>query len=128
MAVDDNQHPLGAVGYQEEKISRLVKGIELVAKGKNLRGHLCGSLLREAERLGAQVIEVNVSAYDPRLQRTFYQHGFRPVAYMPAMVFHGIQRLDAVKMLKLYLPYQAEHMELTAPAQAVVSIVVMGFR
>jgi N-acetylglutamate synthase-like GNAT family acetyltransferase len=127
MAVDENQHPIGALGYQKDDTSKIVKGIELVASDKNLRGHLCGSLLKEAERLGAQVIEVNVSAYDARIQQTFSDHGFHPVAYMPAMVFHGTSRLDVVKMLKLNVPYQPGDMKLTEPARAVVSIVEKNF-
>jgi GNAT superfamily N-acetyltransferase len=128
MALDENRQPVGAVGYQVDEPSRLVKGIELVAQDEGLRGHLCGSLLRAAEEeLGAQVIEVNLSAYDARLQRTFANQGFHPVAYAPAMVFHGTHRLDVVKMLKLNLPYDPGEMKLTDPARAVVSIVESGF-
>jgi GNAT superfamily N-acetyltransferase len=129
MALDENRQPVGAIGYQVDAPSRLVKGIELVAKNEGLRGHLCGSLLRAAEEeLGAQVIEVNLSAYDARLQRTFVNHGFRPAAYAPAMVFHGTQRLDVVKMLKLNVPYNPGEMTLTDPARAVVSIVESEFK
>ncbi|MBC7929198.1 MAG: hypothetical protein H7Z38_01365 [Rubrivivax sp.] len=128
MAMDEKQNPVGAVGYQEDKTSRLVKGVELIAANKNLRGHLCGSLLREAERLGAEIIEVNVSAYDARLQRTFHEHGFRPVAYMPAMVFHGTHRLDVIKMLRLNVPYEPGEMMLTEKAREVVEIVEAGFK
>ncbi|MGB7922065.1 MAG: GNAT family N-acetyltransferase [Pyrinomonadaceae bacterium] len=129
MALDENRQPVGAVGYQVDAPSRLVKGIELVAKDEGLRGHLCGSLLRAAEEeLGAQVIEVNLSAYDARLQRTFANQGFHPVAYAPAMVFHGTHRLDVVKMLKLNLPYDPGPMTLTDPARAVVSLVEPGFK
>jgi RimJ/RimL family protein N-acetyltransferase len=129
MALDENKQPVGAVGYQVDEPSRLVKGIELVAQTEGLRGHLCGSLLRAAEdELGAQVIEVNLSAYDARLQRTFANQGFHPVAYAPAMVFHGTHRLDVVKMLKLNFPYDPGEMTLTDPARAVVSIVETQFK
>lgn len=127
MAVDEDDQPVGAVGYQHDAVSKTVKGIEIVAKSEQLRGRLCGSLLREAARLGAEVIEVNVSAYDARLQRTFADEGFHPVAYMPAMVFHGTQRLDVVKMLKLNVPYQRGEMKLTEPAEVVVNIVERNF-
>jgi GNAT superfamily N-acetyltransferase len=129
MALDEQRQPVGAVGYQVDAPSRLVKGIELVAKDEELRGHLCGSLLRAAEEeLGAQVIEVNLSAYDARLQRTFANHGFHPVAYAPAMVFHGTHRLDVVKMLKLNVPYDPGEMTLTDEARAVVSLVESEFK
>jgi predicted GNAT family N-acyltransferase len=129
MAVDENQQPMGAVGFQVDGPSQLVRGIELVAADEQLRGQLCNSLLLKAEEeLGAQVVEVNVSAYDARLQRSFANHGFHPVAYAPAMVFHGTHRLDVIKMLKLNVPYNPGVMTLTDSAQKVVSIVENGFR
>jgi hypothetical protein len=129
VAVDENQHPMGAVGFQVDGPSRLVRGIELITADERLRGHLCNSLLRKAEdELGAQVVEVNVSAYDARLQRSFANLGLRPAAYAPAMVFHGTHRLDVIKMLKLNVPYHPGSMTLTDSAQTVVSIVEDGFR
>lgn len=129
VAVDENQHPMGAVGFQVDEPSQLVRGIELVAADEQLRGHLCNSLLSKAENeLGAQVVEVNVSAYDARLQRSFANHGFRPAAYAPAMVFHGTHRLDVIKMLKLNVPYNPGAMTLTDSAQTIVTIVENGFR
>jgi GNAT superfamily N-acetyltransferase len=129
VAVDENQHPMGAVGFQEDGPSQLVRGIELVAADEHLRGHLCSSLLRKAEdELGALVVEVNVSAYDARLQRSFANHGFFPAAYAPAMVFHGTHRLDVIKMLKLNVPYNPGAMTLTDTAQTLVSMVENGFR
>jgi hypothetical protein len=127
IALDEHRHPVGAVGYQQDQEGKVVKGIELVAENQKLRGSLCPILLSEAERMNAEIVEVNVSAYDARLQRTFYDHGFRPVAYAPAMVFHGTHRLDVVKMLKLAVPYQSGDMKLTEPAKTVVSIVEGGF-
>jgi hypothetical protein len=128
MAVDENQHPMGAVGFQVDGPSQLVRGIELVAADEQLRGQLCNSLLLKAEEeLGAQVVEVNVSAYDARLQRNFANHGFHPAAYAPAMVFHGTHRLDVVKMLKLNVPYNPGSMTLTDSAQEIVNIVENGF-
>ncbi len=128
VAVDENQHPMGAVGFQVDGPSQLVRGIELIAADEQLRGHLCSSLLRKAEELGALVVEVNVSAYDARLQRSFANLGFRPAAYAPAMVFHGTHRLDVIKMLKLNVPYNPGAMTLTDSAQTVVSIVENGFQ
>jgi GNAT superfamily N-acetyltransferase len=129
VAVDENQHPMGAVGFQVDGPSQLVRGIELVAADEQLRGQLCNSLLLKAEEeLGAQVVEVNVSAYDARLQRSFANHGFHPAAYAPAMVFHGTHRLDVIKMLKLNVPYNPGGMTLTDSAQKLVNIVENGFR
>ncbi len=128
MALDDEQRPVGAVGYQWDAPSQLARAVELVAADEGLRGRLCGSMLTAAEEeLGAEVVEVNISAYDPRLQQTFYNHGFRPVAYAPAMVFHGTERLDVVKMLKLNFPYGPGEMRLTDKAKAVQALVEEQF-
>jgi RimJ/RimL family protein N-acetyltransferase len=128
MAVDEDGVPIGTVGYQVDGPSRLVKGIEMVAEPPALRGRLCGELLRAAEEeLGAQVIEVNLSAYDARLQQTFLEHGFRPVAYAPAMTFHATQRFDVVKMLKLNVPYDPGTLTLTDGAKPVVDLVAAQF-
>lgn len=128
MATDENQRPVGAIGYRINWPSRRVEGIELVAESENVLGHLCRSLVDKSEELRAEVIEVNVSAYDARIQRTFSEHGFRAVAYAPAMVFHGTHRLDVVKMLKLNVPYDPGKMELTEPARTVFEIVEKGFK
>ncbi len=129
VAADENQRPMGAVGFQVDGPSQLVRAIELVATDEQLRGHLCSSLLRKAEdELGALVVEVNVSAYDARLQRSFANQGFFPAAYAPAMVFHGTHRLDVIKMLKLNVPYNRGSLTLTDSAKTVVSIVEDGLK
>ena len=55
VALDENQQPVGAVGYQVDQPSQLVKGIELVAKTEGLRGHLCG--VRIARAIGEREVE-----------------------------------------------------------------------
>jgi GNAT superfamily N-acetyltransferase len=127
MAVDEKQKPVGAIGYQFDRVNSLLKGVELIADSNELRGQLCQALMRVSDELDAQIIDVNVSAYDACLQQTFFDLGFRPVAYAPAMVFHGTHRLDVIKMLKLNVPYESGGMQLTAKAKEVVSIVDRGF-
>src|SRR5437868_2587774 len=80
------------------------------------------------EEYKAEVIEVNVSAYEPQLQQTFLDFGFHPAAYVPAMFFHDSDRLDVVKMTKLNIPYEPGPMTLTEPAQKVADIVEPMFR
>ena len=124
MAVDADQQPVGAIGFQFDATSQIVKGIELIAKEEGVRGVLCQALVAIAEQqLQAKVIEINLSAYDARLQQTFCDQGFHPVAYAPAMVFHGTQRLDVVKMLKLNFSVNSHYsdtVKLTKLAQEIV--------
>ena len=128
VAMDEDNNPMGAIGYQVDRKNQIIRGIELTGQTNQLRGFLCEVFLREAETLGAKGIEVNISAYDARLQQTFYNYGFRPVVYAPAMVFHGNRRLDVIKMLKLNVRYNPGEMELTEPARKIVSIIEEGFK
>ncbi len=129
MAMDDAQNPIGAVGYQHDVASQLIKGIELVAENDDLRGQLVAALVHAAEtQNGAQVIEVNISAYDPCLQQTFLDHGFKPVAYAPAMVFHGTERLDVIKMMKLNVPYNPGELKLTDGGREIVEMVARHWK
>ena len=59
--------------------------------------------------VGVCCIEVDVSAYAPRMQRTLVELGFLPVAYLPALVFHEVERLDVVKMVRLLDPPEVSH-------------------
>jgi GNAT superfamily N-acetyltransferase len=128
MAVDEDENPMGAIGYQVDRKNQITRAIELIGRDNQLCGFLCEAFLREAEKTGAKGIEVNISAYDARLQQTFYNYGFRPVVYAPAMVFHGNRRLDVIKMLKLNVPYNPGEIELTDPARKTVSIVEEGIK
>jgi hypothetical protein len=130
VAVDRNREPVGAIGFQLDP-NQSLKALELIAERDEVKGFLCRAFLDIAEReCGAQVIEVNVSAYAPRLQRTFWNLGFRPAAYAPAMVFHRTRRLDAVRMLKLNIPWKDRDPEtkLTERAEIVTQIVEQGFQ
>jgi hypothetical protein len=128
VAMDEDKNPMGAIGYQVDRKNQIIRGIELMGRNNQLRGFLCEAFLLEAERVGAKGIEVNISAYDACLQQTFYNYGFRPVVYAPAMVSHGNRRLDVIKMLKLNVPYNPGEMELIDPARKIVSIVEEGFK
>ena len=113
MAVDETQGPIGAIGFQFDETNQILIGLELIAANESVRGYLCRSLLTVADQFGARIIEVNVSAYDSRLQATFLTLGFKPLLYAPAMVFHGTERLDIVKMLRINESLDSEEMELT---------------
>jgi hypothetical protein len=80
------------------------------------------------ERYHAKYIEITVSAYAPEIQRTLYNLGFLPVAYCPSFVFHRSERLDTIKMAKLYVPFIDNSIELTEEASHVYALVRMGFK
>jgi len=68
-------------------------------------------------------VQVDVSAYEPRIQATLSCLGFAPVAYCPSMVFCGGERLDVVKMVKMRIPLKLDGMQLIESAQEVADLV-----
>jgi hypothetical protein len=128
VAFDDANKPVGTIGFQYDETSRLVKGIELIAENESIWLSLCRAFIQAGRELKAEVLNVDVSAYQPRLQRLFFDEGFRPVAYAPSMVFHGTERLDVVKMIKLNVPYDPGQMSLTEESKKAVSLIEVNFR
>jgi GNAT superfamily N-acetyltransferase len=128
VALDSQQNPVGAIGYHVDETNRLIKGVELIAKSENIWPALCRAFVHAGEELKSEVMTVDVSAYQPRLQRLLFGYGFRPVVYAPAMVFQGTERLDIIKMIKLNVPYDPGEMALTQASRNVVSMVEANFR
>jgi N-acetylglutamate synthase-like GNAT family acetyltransferase len=121
MAIDRSKNPVGVIGYQVDKSNSVASIIELFAEREGIAGHLFHHLVKKLSSY--KIIESNVSAYEPRLQQTFWTYGFRPAAYLPAHAFQRTQRLDAIKMYKLNVPYDGTGLKLTEKAMAVASIV-----
>ncbi|MEZ4292486.1 MAG: cyclic nucleotide-binding domain-containing protein [Myxococcota bacterium] len=61
------------------------------------------------------------------MQRTLLELGFLPVAYVPAMVFSDVERLDIVKMVRLYGRPEFDAMHLGARGQAIADVVLAPF-
>ncbi len=62
------------------------------------------------------------------MQRTLVELGFLPVAYIPALVFHEVERLDVVKMVRLLAPPDIPTDALTPRAKALADVVLRQFR
>jgi GNAT superfamily N-acetyltransferase len=119
----------GAVGFMHDPVGRNVRIFELIA----LHDHVIRFLLARLERScrtewGICCIEVEVSAYAPRMQRTLLELGFLPVAYLPALVFHHVERLDAVKMVRLLIRPKVSTEGLPAAARSMAELVLRRFR
>lgn len=121
-----NGMPVGAVGFRHDAHNAHVRIFDLIAS----RPEIAGTLLARAENLArseraAVFVDADVSAYSPCAQRTLARLGFAPVAYFPAMVFEDVERLDAVRMAKLSIPYDPgdlEMLERCAQVRALVEI------
>lgn len=129
VAWDANSEKIqGAIGYKHDYIDDKVKIIELVAHNDFVKGYLIDAIdAYILSSLHAQYIEVDVSAYSPRIQKTFYKLGYRPVAYCPAMVFRDVERLDAIRFVKIPTKYDLKTLNLTEKCKKVFNLVNQQF-
>jgi N-acetylglutamate synthase-like GNAT family acetyltransferase len=118
----------GALGFHFDPFNGALRVLELIASEDHARGGLCEAIVREGEKVGAALIEINVSAYEAELQATLVDQGFVAVAYQPGMVFHGRERLDVVRLMRLTLPHNADMLDLTSAATTVHELVGANFR
>jgi GNAT superfamily N-acetyltransferase len=118
----------GAVGFTLDPVDRAVRIFELIALHDEVIRFLLADLERACREQWDCLIEVDVSAHAPRMQRTLLELGFLPVAYMPALVFHDVERLDVVKMLRLLQPPAVRTDGLTPRCAALAELVLHLFR
>ncbi|HVO93259.1 MAG TPA: GNAT family N-acetyltransferase [Terriglobales bacterium] len=119
----------GAVGFILDPAEKVVRVFELISRHDEVVRYL----LSELERLCRQewqicYVEIDVSAYSPRMQRTLVELGFLPAAYVPALVFHEVERLDAIKMVRLLVPLEVDMAQLTPRARVVAETVLRLFK
>jgi GNAT superfamily N-acetyltransferase len=118
----------GALGFLHDSGERSIRIFELIAASDVAIRHLFDQLLERASGLGVEYIEVDVNAHGPRLQRTLLELGFLPAAYIPALAFHEVERLDAVKMVYLLVPPLLGKVELIDDVRPLFELVMAGFR
>jgi GNAT superfamily N-acetyltransferase len=118
----------GAVGFTFDPLDKAVRIFELIALNDEVIRFLLADLERACREEWDCLIEVDVSAYAPRMQRTLIELGFLPAAYLPALVFHEVERLDVVKMVRLFTPPHVRTDRLTPNCAALAELVLRSFR
>jgi hypothetical protein len=118
----------GAVGFTLDPVDKAVRIFELIALHDEVIRFLLYDLERACREKWDCLIEVDVSAHAPRMQRTLLEVGFLPVAYLPALVFHEVERLDVVKMVRLLAPPRVRTDILTPKCEALAELVLRLFR
>lgn len=124
----DGGRVAGAVGFTLDPVDKAVRIFELIALHDEVIRVLLSDLERACREQWDCLIEVDVSAHTPRMQRTLLELGFLPVAYLPALVFHEVERLDVVKMVRLLSPPQVCTEGLTPSCEAMAELVLRLFR
>lgn len=119
---------IGGVGYLEDPYEGTARVFELITLEDEAIPFLLRQLLvRLTETPTMDYVEIDVSAYAPRMQRTLLDLGFSPAAYVPALAFHEVERLDVIRMVKLFTLLE-EHVELVSPTKEVAELVMASFR
>lgn len=128
VARDFDSTVAGAIGFLRDDHEHSVRIFELIGHTDFAIHFLLESLLdRCREDWGIEYVEVDVSGHAPRMQRTFLELGFLPAAFVPAMVFHDVERLDVIKMVRLFVPPNIGDIALTDRSQRVTDAVMRNF-
>jgi GNAT superfamily N-acetyltransferase len=117
----------GAVGFTLDPLDNAARIFELISLNDEVIRFLLSELDRMCREMWKCLIEVDVSAYAPRMQRTLIEMGFIAVAYIPALVFHQVERLDVVKMMRVATPLNVEAEGLSPRCKAVADLVLRQF-
>lgn len=118
----------GAIGFTVDEVERAVRIFELITPDDEAIRFLLGELERMCrQQWDIAYLEVDVSAFAPRMQRTLLEIGFLPAAYIPAMVFHEVERLDVVRMARLLTPLELGEVHLSSAAAEIARVVLSGF-
>jgi CRP-like cAMP-binding protein/GNAT superfamily N-acetyltransferase len=117
---------LAAVGFTYNEHEENLRVFELIHLDDRAI-HFLFEQLVERWRERAVVIEVDVSAHAPRMQRTLLELGFVPAAYVPAFAFHRVERRDMVRMIRLLRPLDLGDMELVSPTRELAELVLRSF-
>lgn len=119
----------GAIGFILDPVEKTVRVFELIARHDDVIRLLLSHLEQLCrERWQICYIEIDVSAYSPRMQRTLVEIGFLPAAYVPALVFHEVERLDVLKMVRLLAPLEVDTTQLSERATKIAEIVLRLFQ
>lgn len=119
----------GAVGFIHDQSERTVRIFELITRGDEAVRFLLDELTARCLRdWDVDYAEIDVSAHGPRLQRTLLELGFLPAAYVPAMVFHEVERLDVVRFVRLFVPPELGPLDLTPATRAIADRVLPAFK
>ncbi len=120
---------VGAIGFTLEHLDRMVRVFELISLREDVIRFLLSELERRCrEEWDIAYMEADVSAHAPRMQRTFLQLGWVPVAYVPALAFHEVERLDLVKFARVLVPVDIGPVMLISPTSELASIVLAAFK
>jgi len=124
-----DDHIAGAVGFTLDNCESIVRVFELIYLEEPAVRVLLSELERRAkDEYNMCYMEIDVSAHAPGMQRTLLELGYVPAAYVPAMAFHRVERLDVLKMARLLIPCDTGPMALVPPVEDLAELILRGFQ
>jgi len=128
LLASEDQQLVGAIGFTLDRTGHSVRVFELISFTDQAIRFLLSELERKCRHeWDIQYIEIDVSAHSPRMQRTLLELNFMPAAYVPAMVFHEVERLDIIRMVRLLKLEDLGPLSLTPLVQEMADVVMGGF-
>ncbi|MFO0696810.1 MAG: GNAT family N-acetyltransferase [Polyangiales bacterium] len=118
----------GAVGWIFDPVEKNARVFELIADSDAAIRFLLEQVVTRAHEQGVVYLEIDVSAYAPSLQRTLVELGFVAAAYVPAMVFENVERLDVVRMVKLFAEPDLSGLDVVEPVRPFLGLVEQALR
>lgn len=128
LLASDEKQLVGAIGFTLDSTEHSVRVIELITFTDQAIWFLLAELERRCrEEWDVEYIEIDVSAHAPRMQRTLLELNFLPAAYIPAMVFHEVERLDIIRMVRLIKLRDLGPLNLLPAVKEIADLVMSGF-
>lgn len=124
----DGERIVGALGFMRDERECNLRVFELIYTQPDVVRVLFRSLVEHAVAEGMVSIEVDVSAHAPRLQRTLLEMDYLPAAYVPALAFDEVERVDILKMYRLLVELEELPLKAPEPTLSVCRTVLRGFR
>ena len=118
----------GGIGFTLDLVEKTARIFELIALTHRPIRFLLTELERKCrEQWGIEYLEIDVNAHAPQMQRTLLELCYLPAAYIPAMVFHEVERLDGIRMVRLLVPPDPGSVELIPAAEPVADLIMQFF-
>lgn len=113
----------GAIGFLLDEAERSLKITELVFSDEGAVRVLLAWVMARVRDWNVRYVEVDVNGNAPRMQRTLVEFGFVPCAYVPAMVFLNVERVDGVRFVFLSTAQDETRVALCPESARVVELV-----
>ncbi|BBM81933.1 GNAT family N-acetyltransferase [Candidatus Uabimicrobium amorphum] len=123
----ENGNIVGAIGYSVDDIGKAAKVFELISIDDQCIYFLIQQMQKKCKEIGMRHIEIDVSGYSPRIQRTLLELQFLPAGYIPAFAFHDVERYDVIKMINILDSFEQNPYCTTEKGQEMADIVFKEF-